>query len=544
MARNTSHIQSTNSDHKFALAPQANIARSKFDLSRNIKTTFNAGILYPIYFDEILPGDTFNLSTTAICRLATPLFPIMDNIYLDFHFYFVPNRIVWDNWEEFCGYQANPTDTTDYLVPTVTSPTGGFAQLSLYDYFGLPTALPAGTAGGTITVDALIFRAYNLIWNDWYRDENIQDSVTVSLGDGPDANTLYTLLPRGKRKDYFTSCLPFPQKGPDVLLPLGSSAPIYANGLATTVPQQALTVQDLTGGVYNMYCFNGNALNNIVMQNAQGNGYELFANLTQATSATINEIRQAFQVQKLYERDARGGTRYVEILHSHFGVISPDFRLQRPEYLGGGTMPMFVTPVPQTVPAGAIFTSPQGNLAGFGVAHAAQIGFTKSFTEHGYVIGLVSARADLNYQSGIHRMHSRQTRLDFYWPVFATLGEQAVLNQEIFAQGSLVIDSATAETFDSGVFGYQECWAEYRYGVNLITGLFRSNATNSLDAWHLAQDFTALPTLSPSFIEEDPPMDRIEAQPSQPSFIMDAHFTIHAARPMPLYSVPGLVDHH
>jgi len=552
MRRQTSHVPSVQSSAQrhFAQAPQADVPRSRFDRSHGHKTTFDAGLLIPILVDEVYPADTFNLKLHSFARVATLLFPIMDNIQMDFHFFFVPYRLVWEHWEEFNGAQANPTDSTDFLVPTITAPTGGFAASSLYDYMGVPV----GVEG--LTIDALIPRAYNLIFNDWYRDENIQDSVPNNTGDGPDLDTDYIVLPRGKRKDYFTSALPFPQKGPAVSIDLGGAAPVSVDTSLTsptypiwrdptafngsTLPPVpafiASSTSPLSQSVSGTSASYGAGaplvVSDAVFYDPQGT---LVADLSSATAVTVNSLRQAFQVQKLYERDARGGTRYTEILYSHFGVTSPDSRLQRPEYLGGGSAPILVSPVPQTVPQGTdLFDTPQANLAAFGTSTAKGIGFTRSFVEHGCVIGLVSVRADLNYQQGLHRMWSRQTRFDYYWPVFRQLGEQAVLNKEIYAQGT---------TVDEDVFGYQEAWAELRYKPSQITGLFRSNAVGTLDAWHLAQNFTALPTLSPAFIVENPPMARIEAVVDEPDFIFDSFFEYHCARPLPVYSVPGLIDH-
>jgi hypothetical protein len=551
MRKRTSHVPSVQSSAQahFAQAPQANINRSRFDRSHGHKTTFDAGQLIPILVDEVLPGDTFTLRATAFARVATLLFPIMDNIQMDFHFFFVPYRLVWEHWEQFNGAQANPTDSVDYLVPTITAPTGGFVEGSIYDYMGIPVGID------NITVNALIPRAYNLIYNEWYRDENIQNSVPQTIDDGPDISTDYVVLPRGKRKDYFTSALPFPQKGPAVTIDLGTNAPIVLDTslsgdfpafvrqsvfdgsnlpplINTGTTNETLFALPTTFAIPS--AFGSYAPNTPASALYDPNG-TLVAQLSGTSVVTVNALRQAFQVQKLYERDARGGTRYTEILHSHFGVISPDARLQRPEYLGGGSSPVLVSPVPQTVPqGGSLFSTPQANLAAFGTSSAHGIGFTRSFVEHGCIIGLVSVRADLNYQQGLNRMWSRQTRLDFYWPVFQALGEQAILNKEIYSQGT--VD-------DDDVFGYQECFAEYRYKPSQVTGLFRSNATGTLDSWHLAQNFASLPTLSPTFIVENPPMARIEAVVDEPDFIFDSFFQYHCVRPMPVFGVPGLIDH-
>lgn len=528
--------------HQFSQVPKAEIQRSSFDRSHGLKTTFDAGYLYPILCDEALPGDSFNVSMTGFARLATPIFPIMDNMRMETFFFAVPNRLLWDNWQKFNGEQTNPGDSTDYLIPTIAPTSGGtYPAGSLSDYMGLPTEVM------DIRHSSFWHRAYNLIWNEWFRDQNIQDSVPTFTDDASESSTNYQLLRRGKRHDYFTSCLPWPQKGDPVSIPLGSQAPVTGIGFSaaanTNTGSLAGESVNLTGGtsaIYNKIMPTNvdpsTGTFNIGVQFDDDNAAfpNIYADLSDASSITINSLREAFQIQRLLERDARGGTRYIEIIKAHFGVSSPDARLQRPEYLGGGSTAINISPIASTVPTDISTTTPQGNLAAVGTASLHNHGFTKSFTEHCTIIGLVSVRADLTYQQGLPRQFSRQTRYDFYWPALAHLGEQTVLNKEIYAQGTEA---------DELVFGYQERYAEYRYKPSMITGLMRSNAAESLDAWHLSQDFGALPTLSPEFIEENPPIDRIIAVPSEPAFIFDAHFSMRCARPMPLYGVPGLIDH-
>lgn len=547
--------------HLFSQIPRAQISRSVFDRSHGWKSTFDSGYLVPFLVDEVLPGDSYKVKFNFLARLSTPIVPTMDNLFLDTFYFFVPYRLLWKHWEQFNGQQDYPGASTDYLVPQTSAPAEGFPVNSLEDYFGIPTGII------NIKVNELAARAYALIWNEWFRDENLQNPINLSsyaeistasglddvgLGDAGFIGS-HRLLRRGKRHDYFTSALPWPQKGPGVELPLSGDANIIRDG------NKAFALSDGDNSHIVGFSYTGGrgqlskplAISDAVVgfsQFAQGTGSDitapllgyyggLVADLSSVTAATINSLRQAFQLQKLYERDARGGTRYTEILRSHFGVVSPDSRLQRPEYLGGSESPVIINPVVQNSATGLTGAeTPQGNLAAYGLASStsAKHGFTKSFVEHGLIIGLLNVRADLTYQQGIPRMFSRRTRFDFYWPVLAHLGEQAILNKEIYAQG---------HSEDDDVFGYQERYAEYRYFPSMITGKLRSTDPNSLDVWHLSQKFDNLPTLSAQFIQDDPPVSRILAVQNEPHFIIDSYIEMKCARPMPVYGVPGLVDH-
>lgn len=517
--------------HTFNQTPQARIPRSSFNRSHTLKTTFDGGYLIPIFLDEVLPGDTHSLRASLFGRLATPLKPIMDNMFLETFFFFVPNRLLWDNWQRFNGERDNPNDSTDYIIPRRN--VGTVTIGTLPDYLGIP----AGTFT-ELQVNDLPYRAYNLIYNEWFRDQNLQDGVTINKGDTAASIAEYPIRRRGKRHDYFTSALPWPQKGDPVTVPLGSSAPVYGIGTPDTTPLEVWNFDSASGGIgSSTYVFD--TVGPDATYKAGSDVGTLFADLQSATGFTINQLRESFQIQKLLERDARGGTRYTEIIRSHFGVISPDARLQRPEFLGGGSTMININPVAQTSgtatdPETGYTAGPQGNLAAYGTVSATGHGFTKSFTEHGYVMGLVNVRAELTYQQGLNRLWSREGRYDFFWPALAHLGEQAILNKEIYLAGGPV---------DDEVFGYIPRYDEYRYKPSMITGLFRSASPTSLDVWHLSQEFSGTPVLGPDFIEDNPPIDRVIAVPDEPHFLLDCYFKLRSVRPMPMYGVPGLIDH-
>ena len=563
---------STKMDYKFSMIPRTNIPRSVFNRTHGYKTTFDAGYLVPFYLDEGLPGDTFNCKATLFARLATLVAPVMDNAYLDVFFFYVPNRLIWRHWKEFNGENLlEGSQTKEYLIPQVEY-TDNNNELSgtLVDYFGFPTGV-----NKKLSVSALPFRAYRRIYNDWFRDENFQPSINVTTGEvihtvnddvekdmyGDDRTTVLSkesakVLLRGKRHDYFTSALPWPQKGPGVEINLGSSANITGS---IPVNSDLITSSFVTGdgrrysNFKSSYLGSDDKQSQLFFENRgisipgyntpgslKNNSFNLpvsglQADLSSASAITINNLRQAFQLQRFYERDARGGTRYTEIVRSHFGVVSPDSRLQRSEYLGGSSTPVNISTVVQNSETSK--DSPQGNLSAFGIVGTKGTGFTKSFTEHGIVIGLVNIRTDLSYQQGINRMWSRKTRVEYYWPDFAHLGEQAILNKEIYAQG-------TEE--DNKIFGYQERYAEYRYHPSVITGKLRSTYPQSLDVWHFAQKFDNLPKLNHEFVEDKASYDGVKravAVQSEPQFILDSYISLRCARPMPVYSVPGLVSH-
>ena len=570
--------------HRFSDAPAMYMKRTKFDRSHVYKTTFNSGKLIPVFVDEVLPGDTTRMSVNYFARLATPIKPIMDNIYLDWFFFFVPNRLVWEHWQNFCFEQEDPDDSTDYVIPTVSA-TGNSQNAyigSLWDYFGLPV----NTSGNLSGISALPFRGVYLIYNEWFRDENLQKSVKIQKGDtnevlnstraaeqpswvftsGTNVVPGLACPPRGKRHDYFTSALPWTQKGPGVSIGLAGTAsivdPTPATGYLLHSGDRQLAAVSAYGGdasssggrrvisgndtiKFNRYGssdystvggFAGNTSADVTISARKASsflGNDSYVDLDTSSIFTINSLRTAFQMQKFYERLARGGSRYTEVLRSFFGVVSPDARLQRPEFLGSFTKMVNVNPIAQT--SATDDTSPQGNLSAYGVTAAKFHGFTKSFVEHGYIFGFVCARADLTYQQGVNKMWLRSTVYDFYWPTFAHLGEQAIELREIYAQGSEA---------DTTVFGYQERYAEYRYKPSQITGKFRSSVTGgNLDVWHLSQFFENAPTLNEEFITENPPIERIIAVPSEPEFLLDIGFRYTTVRPMPMFGTPGLVDH-
>lgn len=575
-----------NTESHFALNPTSlDIGRSTFDRSSSVKFSFNTGDIVPFFIDEVLPGDTFKIATSKVVRLQTLLTPMMDNLYLDTYYFFVPNRLVWEHWKEFNGENTQSAwlPENEYSVPQIVSPaTTGFAVGTIADYLGVPTGVP------DLHVSALPFRAYALICNEWFRDENLSDPLVIPTDEtevtGVNTGTFVTDVAKGglpytaaKYHDYFTSCLPAPQKGPDVQIPVGqvqsgmfpvyslSDAVDYAD-IPTGYTKGALNLNNLTqnntfgsagylqagGGDWNQ------TTSTSVIRSSSATGstgqptgipMNLWADVDltgEVQAATINSLRLAFQIQKLYEKDARGGTRYIEILKTHFGVTSPDARLQRPEYLGGNRLPVNVNQVIQSSGTESTGT-PQGNTAAFSLTTDKHGDFTRSFTEHGFVIGVCVARYDHTYQQGLERFWSRKTRFDYYWPVFANIGEQAVKNKEIYAQADTVLGDDNTTPVNDEVFGYQEAWADYRYKPNRTAGEMRSQASQSLDVWHLGDDYASLPALSDAWIREDKTnVDRVLAVTSSVSNQIFADFYIQnrTTRPMPMYSVPGLIDHH
>lgn len=560
---------SRNANSRFATNPvRLDMSRSKFPRNFSHKTTFNAGQVIPFYIDEVLPGDTFQVRTSKVVRMQTLLTPVMDNVYLDTYYFFVPNRLVWEHWKQFMGENTESAwiPQVEYEVPQLTAPANGWEVGTLADYMGVPT----GVKG--LSVSALPFRAYALIMNEWFRSENLTDPLNIPVDDatvqGVNTGNYVSDVAKGgkpfvanKFRDYFTSCLPSPQKGPDVTI---NTAQL---GNAPVVPMDKPVPKDLLNYPYNVYIPNGNSNFGAgyhagsVHQNAFGGAYwlakdgnsdldptidngvvgypaNLWAQFDNTVSvATINQLRTAFQIQKFYERSARGGSRYIETLKAHFGVTSPDARLQRPEYLGGNRIPVSINQVIQN--SGTVSGStPLGDTGAMSLTTDVHSDFTKSFVEHGFVIGVMVARYDHTYQQGIERFWSRKSMFDYYWPEFANIGEQAVLNKEIYAQGNAQ---------DDEVFGYQEAWADYRYKPSRVSGEMRSSYAQSLDVWHLADDYPKMPALSDAWIHEDPAtINRVLAVSDNLAnqFFCDIYVQNYSTRNMPLYSIPGLIDHH
>lgn len=533
-------MPSRNAESHFAMLPKNNMERSKFVIEHTHKTTFNAAKLIPFFVEQdVLPGDTFSITMSSIVRMTTPLKPVMDNCYMDTYFFFIPNRLVWEHWKEFNGENKNGawTQETEYQVPQFTTPTGGAQTGTIMDYMGIPV----NVAG--ISFSKLPIRAYVLTWNEWFRDQNVTAPLTDETDD-TDSEASNTLSIHGgvplnvyKYHDYFTSALPQPQKGGAVSMPLGTTAPVIGNGSTTNLPITMATEPNkgmLALSVPINDASTQNIQGTIVESGANGNT-NLIADLTQATAATINALRLSFATQRILEKDARGGTRYTEVIRQHFGVISPDARQQRPEYMGGKRIPINIQQVIQN--SSTDTTSPLGYTGAMSITGDTEKVFTKSFTEHGIILGLLAVRQDHTYQQGLERSWSRRRRLDFYWPSMAHLGEQPIYMKELYAKGT---------DADNEVFGYQERWAEYRYKPNRISGELRSTYSKPLDSWHYGDMYEDAPVLSTEFLQEtDEYINRTIAVSSslQNQFIADIYMQITAIRPMPLYSIPGLIDH-
>lgn len=529
--------------HKFGENADAEIRRSVFDRSHSWKGTFNCADLIPMYVDTMLPGDTFRLNTTAVIRLLSPLNrPPMDNMVVEFFFFACPYRLLWTNFKKMMGEQEDPGDSIDYTIPQMNVG-AGISEGTLGDYFGLPI----GVTG--ITPNTLHFRMYNLTYNQYFRDQNLQDSLVVDLDDGPDAIADYVLKKRNQRYNYFTQALPWPQKGDAITVPLGTSAPVWGSGKAlrmwdgtTSFGLHADGSKDFTGdtGAVNINVGSTFTPGTGVTADRTMGVYDgtnpavdsgIYADLSAATAATINEWREAFQLQRLLERDAVSGTRYIEWVKGHFDVTSPDSRMQRVEFLGGGRADVSVSIVPQTSESG---TTKQGFLAGHMHAQRSGIGFTYSATEHTLLMGLMNVRADLTYQERLDRMWTEQTREDLYLPVLAHLGEQVVLTQEIYCDGSAT---------DDDVFGYVPRWDHLRYKTSTVHGAMRSAHSTPLDMYHLALDYSAAPVLNAAYIEDDPPIERIQAVTSGDDFVADLFLNLKCVRPMPVRGRPGFIDH-
>lgn len=563
-----------NTELHFSQLPTIDISRCKLTKGHDHKTTFSTGSLIPLYVDDILPGTTVKMRMSEVVRMMTPIAPVMDNAYMDIYWFFTPNRLLWSHWVNFMGENdtAPWAMPQNYEVPQITFPSGGWAKGSLGDYFGLPTGV------ANCKVSALPFRAYCKIWNDWFRDENNKNPVYITMGDSDttgvnkgvgydpvtDTECGAAPLKAAKLHDYFTSCLPAAQRGPAVEVPIGADAPVHFKAYAGTpgLAEGKNLAANPSSGTASTYAKisavddDGVSISNAFTDAAS---YYLFTDLSKATGATILQLRQAFQIQKFYERSARSGSRYIESILAHFSVQNPDYRLQRPEYLGGKRVPINMNSVVQTDASGKASwydsdnstwvtddKTPQGNLAAYSAtSDTNEDMFTRSFTEHGILMCLAVIRTDRTYQQGINRMWSRKSMFDFYWPELANLGEQAVLNKEIYAQGSSAINSNTGKPYDEEAFGYQEPWAEYRMMPSIVSGELRSNYAQSLDIWHYADDYSGLPALSSEWIDEpESNVARTLAVQSHDQFFGDFFFSPIYTLPMPLYSVPGLMDHH